>query len=56
MTGAVLVTTVLFVSINLIADIIVGAFDPVHAVASNMMNALLWVMREPLGALGISLG
>ena len=27
-TGAVLVTTVLFVTINLIADIIVGAFDP----------------------------
>lgn len=27
-TGAVLVTTVLFVVINLIADIIVGAFDP----------------------------
>ena len=27
-TGAVLVTTVLFVAINLIADIIVGAFDP----------------------------
>lgn len=27
-TGAVLVTTVLFVSINLVADIIVGVFDP----------------------------